>query len=797
MQLQGRPISAAVAAEVSGTDIARPSGVGNAGPSTNGKTRDLQKEADILRWRLLHYRHKFDHVVQQANASLPVVGAMAVAQYAVELKQSKVFLQWRDIITIHSLRAEFWVAAMAVVAEEESKIAARRAEASSRANYQEWLNGGPALGLGRQHRMSRTSIGWVPTKVGTSKPLEIDAEMDDTDGLSLEELDAVTRHECSIVSPLDAQQLAEGEADGWGGIWKVGAEDDGTLANLRACDDLDIPAELLMAELVWSLMSFPNGTGLGWDRVHPKALLRADPQWIAALLKLLIRCEATGQWPQVIELVIICLLPKPDGGFRPIGLLPVLPRIWMRSRRNATQLWERRNNKSYLYAGEGKGAQVAAWQQSARAEAATRFKAAYAQGLLDLVKAFDSVPFRILVREAKKLGYSLRILRLSLLTYTMPRSLRVGMVFSRLLVARCGITAGSGTACTEMRVLMIHVVDAARLEYQLVIPTLYVDDLSAEITASRQAVHDMLVGYLRLVCRMIEEMGMEVSRTKSVCTASYPKLGRGIAAELTEYGITYVDRAKSLGAGLGGGTRRNTIVQRKRLTALQARIASFRKLRAMAIDTAKLLRTGGNSGLNYDAAITGVPPTTLHQQRITCAIIQSPVAGWSGQDVDLALIIADGSASGTTDPVFGAHLVPIGTWATAIWERWLPIALLDGSIADAKAKAVRSPRPWAVATGPATVFVLTAARLDWTVHSATSVTTDEGTRLTLHIDPPAVVKIECKRAVQRWRWRNVQRKFPSLCLGNLRGVGPTCRAYGSCSGHAKIRTDGTITSVVP
>ena len=73
----------------------------------------------------------------------------------------------------------------------------------------------------------------------------------------------------------------------------------------------------------------------------------------------------------------------------------------------------------------------------------------------------------------------------------------------------------------------------------------------------------------------------------------------------------------------------------------------------------------------------------------------------------------------------------------------------------------------AVATGPATVFVLTAARLDWTVHSATTVTTDEGTLLTLHIDPPAVVKIECKRAVQRWRWRNVQRKFPSLCLGNL------------------------------
>ena len=136
----------------------------------------------------------------------------------------------------------------------------------------------------------------------------------------------------------------------------------------------------------------------------------------------------------------------------------------MRARRNATQAWERRNRRCCLYAGEGKGAQVAAWQQAARGEAAARVKAAYAQGLLDLVKAFDSVPYGILVREAKELGYPLRVLRLSLLTYVMPRTLRVGLVFSKTLVARRGITAGSGTATTEMRLLMIHVVDAARKE---------------------------------------------------------------------------------------------------------------------------------------------------------------------------------------------------------------------------------------------------------------------------------------------------------------------------------------------
>ena len=77
--------------------------------------------------------------------------------------------------------------------------------------------------------------------------------------------------------------------------------------------------------------------------------------WMKPLLKVLVRCEASGKWPAVIELVIICLLPKPEGGFRPIGLLPALPRIWMRARRNATLQWERRNDRAYLYAGEGNG----------------------------------------------------------------------------------------------------------------------------------------------------------------------------------------------------------------------------------------------------------------------------------------------------------------------------------------------------------------------------------------------------------------------------------------------------------
>ena len=33
----------------------------------------------------------------------------------------------------------------------------------SRADWMYWLVGGPANGLSRQHRMSRTATGWIPT----------------------------------------------------------------------------------------------------------------------------------------------------------------------------------------------------------------------------------------------------------------------------------------------------------------------------------------------------------------------------------------------------------------------------------------------------------------------------------------------------------------------------------------------------------------------------------------------------------------------------------------------------------
>ena len=56
--------------------------------------------------------------------------------------------------------------------------------------------------------------------------------------------------------------------------------------------------------------------------MHPKAVTRLSRQLVEMLVQIRMDCEKIVEWPEAIELVLIALLPKNDGGNRPIGLIP-------------------------------------------------------------------------------------------------------------------------------------------------------------------------------------------------------------------------------------------------------------------------------------------------------------------------------------------------------------------------------------------------------------------------------------------------------------------------------------------
>ena len=131
-----------------------------------------------------------------------------------------------------------------------------------------------------------------------------------------------------------------------------------------------------------------------------------------------------------------------------------------------------------IFGGAGMGAQKAAWQVAFSAEAVALTDIDMAESLIDLVKAFETVPHYVLATAAKAKGYPTVLLRLCLAAYRAPRTIGVDGIYSRETVATREITAGSGTATSELRVLLLEMMCELGDRWSLKLTVkLYVDDL--------------------------------------------------------------------------------------------------------------------------------------------------------------------------------------------------------------------------------------------------------------------------------------------------------------------------------
>ena len=130
-----------------------------------------------------------------------------------------------------------------------------------------------------------------------------------------------------------------------------------------------------------------------------------------------------------------------------------------------------------------------------------------------------------------------------------------------------------------------------------------------------------------------------------------------------------------------------------RLRNMKKRVPRFRRLRKLGISTSRLLRTGAKAAMTYGQAIVGVSNSLLRDQRRTAGAISAPASGRGGQNLDVALMLADEDARAGADPAFDAHLMPIGDWATAVWEGWMP-ERMERLTAVAKKKLKKAKNVW-------------------------------------------------------------------------------------------------------
>ena len=97
------------------------------------------------------------------------------------------------------------------------------------------------------------------------------------------------------------------------------------------------------------------------------------------------------------------------------------------------------------------------------------------------------------------------------------------------------------------------------------------------------------------------------SLTKNFCSASRPQIARALAHELRDLRVKVALRVTDAGTALA------------RLEAFRTRKNSFRRLRYVGVNTARLLRTGGIAALWYGQTVVGVTKNALLAQRKAAA----------------------------------------------------------------------------------------------------------------------------------------------------------------------------------
>ena len=512
-----------------------------------------------------------------------------------------------------------------------------------------WLNGGVPRpsGVKAQTTLSKRAFLFVKGAAGwTRSPVAEDAYNDEIpDGQASADSQSGARRWAPDAAtaapvPLCDQAAVEQEADQWAVLWAEGSQ---YMADTSLMD-CQPPPILHVQSLRAAARSFPARTGLGADHISPRALDRLSDETLSGLCQLYAAIEVLGDWPLLANLLLIVLLPKPDGGRRPIGLFPTFIRVWMRARADLTRTWEAAHALPCLYGGAGMGAQRAAWQVSYRAEVAARNRLEYGQTLLDLVKAFEKIPHEHLIAAGKKHGYNGCCLRLALAAYRLVRSIGVDGAYSRTIVAVLGITAGSGFATAVLRLLLFDDVTELTCSWPLLMISLYVDDLTLEATRSSkyQVMYMLTAATEHVVNHLQHRLQLEVSAKKSVTVAGRPSIAAGVAGLSRTQKVSARSSTKLLGVASAGGRRRSVNVLKLRIKQLALRTPRIRALRRAGLSATRLVRAAGTPLVTYGADVTGMSCSHLRTAR--CAVaraVSAPGGGKSGartEETDLSVL---------------------------------------------------------------------------------------------------------------------------------------------------------------
>ena len=179
-----------------------------------------------------------------------------------------------------------------------------------------------------------------------------------------------------------------------------------------------------------------------------------------------------------------------------------------------------------------------------------------------------------------------------LASYRLKRNIGVDGVYSDTVVATRGITAGSGTAATELKLLLLPLMKLLELQWAKVLTAkVYVDDLTLIVKGKREMMVKTLAMILNFVVAHLEgTLLMQVSKDKSNVVASKPSLALAVAERVENGIVKEAVHATILGTDMVGGAKRCTYQFRSRIWQFLGMIPRFSALREVGANVHQMVR---------------------------------------------------------------------------------------------------------------------------------------------------------------------------------------------------------------
>ena len=495
-------------------------------------------------------------------------------------------------------------------------------------------------------------------------------------------------------------------------------------------------------------------TAIGIDGIHPRILGLLSDGTIMAFINLACMSIRLGLVPSHVCLLLVSLIPKRDGGDRPIGVFPTFVR-WISKifRFLYGESWLLDNKRCFRFGGPAGSSLASVWRQSAINEYAVNRGLSAATALYDIVKAFENINHQHLINQAVKYGFNLCVLRWCIRCYRMRRVIVVQGVATNQVCTSKTVVPGDSFADILMFLSILSALDNTVKEFEQLHIAVVADDIQFSVvdTPLRCAVL-LLEAHYFLRHEIEVEALLPISQDKLAIVTSDHKVAEIISKKDKCFKKSFKSTTRNLGVDFAGGKRyTKSNVRMKRVAITKFRSKRLRRVLAAGVRTAQVVRAGLHSAALYGAGVNGIDPIYVSQLK---TIFHKAVTMKYQARSATADLHFESDSSSPLDPEYEAHACPIVWWCASLWNQLLPRQILLRSFSTAIANGKKPEAiKWKFCNGPASATVYSINKIGWECISPVKWQMQDGHIINIDEVCPRTVKALVCSAVREVIWK--------------------------------------------